>query len=109
MIRSCYNKGVHLGFINGVVVSIQFGLGNHCLNIDGTSNNRLSSIAELMIQKDNGAQAQNAEVAIWIGEEERSITHLYTGFADECDNAYIENVSMEQLVDILIWARNFKI
>jgi len=99
---------VHLGFDNGVVVSIQFGLGNHCINIDGNSNNKLSSIAELMTQKNNGARAQNAEVAIWIGEDEKSITHLYTGFPDECDNTYIENVSMERLVDILVWAREFK-
>jgi len=32
--RSCENRGFHLKFANGWIVSVQFGMGNYCDNYD---------------------------------------------------------------------------
>jgi len=89
-------KGFHIGFENGVVVSVQFGGGNYCQNYN------------IEIGSEPGQQplkSHDAEVAIW---KEYGDGKWITGeyFEDDGDVAGQKNAA--EVLGALNWAAQYK-
>ncbi|KKL69677.1 hypothetical protein LCGC14_2112510 [marine sediment metagenome] len=58
---SCSNKGFHMKFKNGWIISVQFGIGNYCENY----NNPVEEFREMGV----AYASDDAEVWAWNGNE----------------------------------------
>ena len=96
------NKGVHISFGNGVVVSAQWGYGNYCQNRDDV---RLNNARDR-----RSVKSDTCEIAIWVEPTGRWITKYCPVLFDQRRNNNGYDVSGWHTADdylrVLKWAKN---
>jgi hypothetical protein len=111
MFQSCFNRGFHITFENGIRVSAQWGIGSHAMDECHKPKDKLRSMDELHSgitrEFNDGARALTCEVMIIKDDTDAIITHQYNDLEDNSSNSVMWNVTPDELVDILTWARNW--
>ena len=95
MITLTGNKGIHLKFDNGITLSIQFGLGNYCSNLN----------ADMKLSLGNRVESADAEIAAF------NDSNLWFNFSTL---TFLEPpnvkgyVSFNEVLDYITYFRNYK-